>query len=36
MNFITIGIVSPEKVPLRSTHHVPPIAVGGLFCLFST
>lgn len=34
MNFITLGIVSPAKVPLRSTHHMPLIPVGACFLLF--
>lgn len=33
MNFITVGIVPPAKVLLRSTHHMPLIPVGGCFLL---
>lgn len=33
MNFITVGIVSPAKVPLRSTHHMSLIPVEGCFLL---
>lgn len=33
MNFLTVGIVSPVKMPLRSTHHMPLIPVGACFLL---